>query len=337
MRFLRSLSAASTGAVACLLAGCGGGGLASAPPPQAAPVPAPSPSPSPSAPIPPPFNPTAAKLFADPPQAPALAVAGKGWTADFEHGHPWNSLGNLENADGFAASYDAATGTYRVTVPKVATGTLFQVGAESDGGYGPRTGFAARIGQSAEEAAKMVNGAYAATAGTASSPYSYVTYVGWYASDPITGTKESVSAGVFGVAQPTPQGAVPLTGTARYTGDVLGMISGNVGDVLHGTAQWDFDFAAGTLSGSMKVTQLCGMGCLYDATFYDFANVDWQHGATSFSGKLRTVGAPGDGSFSGLFAGPRATELMAGFQAPYFDNSQGIWATAGGAMLGKRD
>lgn len=333
------------------LAACSGGyagGLASAPPPSiapsAAPAPAPAPTPSPTpAPAPSPAptvatQPTVATIFRDPLYNPELAVVGKGW----QHEYVPNQAGalKLRDADDFSVSYDVASKSYQISVPVAGSGTIMRT---SEYGTYPWGYASALPGFSAEPSSKSpTNYCCEALSISASdhpqSQYSYVSFVDFFAPGP-TGSN-TIAYGTFAVAQPTKIGEVPVTGTARYTGTVFGHFAGDAGATwVEGTSRFDFDFAQVLLTGDVTLSMRCIMGCSYenyDIT-YNLTNTIFSRGSTTFSGSLTATGIPSNGTFAGLFAGPGAVEMLAQFEAPFFNPEFQRWMTAGGAIAGKRD
>jgi hypothetical protein len=320
-----------------ILSGCGGGGagpIASAPPPVAAPAPTPAPSPAPPpAPPPPAFAAVPATIFREPLYNPQLTVLGKGWQYDYRP-----NIGgalNLRDTDTLKVSYDAASQTYLVTAPVAGSGTLMQTRAAESYPF-PAT-IPADLSSSAPKNYCCATLAVEA-ADRPQSRYSYVSLVELYAPALASAEFTTIGYGTFGIAQATSAGEVPTTGTARYSGHVLGHFAGDSGATwIDGKARFDFDFARATLTGDLKVTMQCMMGCLYDPVAYTFANTVVARGADGFSGQLNTPGAPSAGSFIGIFAGPNAAELLSAFQMPFFNGDSRQWMNAGGAIVGKRE
>jgi hypothetical protein len=137
----------------------------------------------------------------------------------------------------------------------------------------------------------------------------------------------------FGVA--TPAGSVPTTGNATYDAQVIGH-AGNW--PLYGTAQFQFDFAAGKLSGYMDPHT---NGPMESPALprYTFTQTVFSPGSTTFSGSFDFSG-PTPSSFNGQFTGPNAQELMAQFTAPFRDwdaqENPTIWGVMNGVMVGRR-
>lgn len=318
------------------LAACGssgGGGIATYLPPVPTPSPTPIPSATPS-PAPPSFQPQVAEIFAEPLYNAELAVAGEGW----QHEYVPNAAGsaNVRDADGFTVSYDQARGVYLVTAPVAGTGTLFQI---SDGGVDePERSFAGILADNAASATNQPGSMRVYAANRPGSRYSYVSYAYLYADAQGTGGQRTIAYGAFGIAQPTRSGEVPTTGTAQYSGNLLGMFAGDAGATwVEGTSKFNFDFGLARLTGDLTVSMQCMMGCAYEEVIYRIADTQFARGGTTFSGILTATGAPSDGSFSGLFAGPGAVELMSQFELPFFNPEYQQWMTAGGVILGKRD
>jgi len=137
----------------------------------------------------------------------------------------------------------------------------------------------------------------------------------------------------FGVA--TLPSGVPLTGSATYDAEIDGH-AGNWG--LYGTAQFQFDFAAGTLSGYIDPHT---NGPMESPVLprYNFTDTVFSRGSTTFSGSFDVAG-PTPSSFTGQFTGPNAEELMATFTAPFLDwdanEVPSNWNVIEGVIVGKR-
>lgn len=330
-----------------VLAACGGGSggqITSVPPPVPSPSPTPTPTPSPT-PTPPAFQPVAATILPEPLSNPNLVVVGKGWQHDYVPNTAGSS--NLRDADSFSITYDQASKTYQVTVPVAGSGTLMRTGNygtfpfDSASGHGGTTASPPLPGFPAEPSNRnptdyCCESLSVSAADQPQSPYRHVSFVDFYAPGPAG--SNTIAYGTFAFGQPTKPGEVPLTGTARYSGDVFGHFAGDAGATwLDGKARFDFDFASALLSGDLRLGVRCMMGCTYDEITYQFANTDFARGRTTFAGQLATPGAPSLGTFSGLFAGPGAAELMAQFRLPFFNPEYQRWMDAGGAVAAKRD
>lgn len=176
----------------------------------------------------------------------------------------------------------------------------------------------------------VIQGADGSTVGNA-----YFTGSGKY---DYTGFAELMTTGAksydFAYGVPTPAGSVPVTGSATYTAELRG--SGGSYSV-GGSAEFDFDFAKGTLEGFMhpSANDPAGWGP-YDLGEYDFVQTVFSVGSTTFSGKL-VHGNFADGSFSGLFTGPQAQELMGLWNLPFDDiYDPGHTVNASGEFIGKQ-
>lgn len=317
------------------IAACGGGGgteLASAPPPVT-PTPTPAPTPTPT---PPAFEPVPATVFAEPLYNQNLTVVGKGW----QHDYTTNTAGssNLRDAENLTIAYDPATRSYQVSAPVAGSGTIMQTGAVAN--YESYAGIPAFPADPSNKGptAYCCNTLSLTTADQPQSRYRYASFVGLYATQPASSDLDSIAYGIFALVQPTKPGDVPTTGSARYSGDVVGHFAGDAGATwLEGKSIFEFDFALARLSGSLDLNVVCMMGCLYDPVTYTLTNTQFTQGATTFSGNLATAGAPSEGTFSGLFAGPEAAEMAARFLMPFYHPEQKQWVDAGGAIIGKRN
>ena len=125
---------------------------------------------------------------------------------------------------------------------------------------------------------------------------------------------ESFGIVAFGI--PTPTSAIPLTGSASYTAFVAGNSIDNL-YYIRGSASLQFNFGTGALAGHLDPLIYDMGGGLLSLTRYSFTNTVFGAGSTSFSGQLSNPSVAGVGSFSGIFTGPGAQELMARWQAPF--------------------
>lgn len=136
----------------------------------------------------------------------------------------------------------------------------------------------------------------------------------------------------FGVL--TPSGGVPTTGSATYNAELTGL-AGGWG--LYGTAQFQFDFAGGKLSGFMD-PHTNGPFESPALPRYTFTQTVFSPGSTTFSGSFDIAG-PTSSSFQGQFTGPKAEELIASFRAPFLDwdaqENPVVWNEMHGVMIGK--
>ncbi len=130
--------------------------------------------------------------------------------------------------------------------------------------------------------------------------------------------------GTFAFGVPTPEGAVPVTGSANYLGGVIGQSDVYLFDYLagasfrvgvDGTVSLDFDFAKGSLDGWMSLTLQDWTDPLVLGTF-DFKDTVYSVGSTSYSGKFDTT-ASGENWFLGQFTGPTAQETIGAWALPF--------------------
>jgi hypothetical protein len=144
---------------------------------------------------------------------------------------------------------------------------------------------------------------------------------------------DGANSGDDAVGMATPAGGVPVTGAATYAGPILGLTSEHHAEsfIFDGSIALSFDFAGGSLSGSITPNLHQG----YDLGTIDFTNTVYSAGSTTFSGKFDTDAA-GLNSFSGLFTGPNAEELIGNFALPYRSALDGSTYQAEGAFVGAR-
>jgi hypothetical protein len=138
------------------------------------------------------------------------------------------------------------------------------------------------------------------------------------------------------IGMATPAGGIPVTGSAGYVGQILGVTTeyqpkyADDFDV-DGSIFLTFNFGAGSLSGSIAPNMHQG----YDFAPLNFVNTVYSTGSTTFSGKFDTT-ATGVNSFSGLFTGPTAQELIGNFAFPYVSPIDSKSYQASGAFVGKK-
>jgi hypothetical protein len=144
----------------------------------------------------------------------------------------------------------------------------------------------------------------------------------------------------FGI--PTAAGGVPMTGSASYAGSLMGQTTETYFDGLfqqtvdgwvYGTIDLNFNFGAGTLSGSIDPTLY--LGTIYHLTPLQFTKTVYSAGSTSFSGEFDSP-LTGQNNFSGVFTGPAAQELIGNFAFPYKSPIDNNNYEATGAFVAKQ-
>lgn len=144
----------------------------------------------------------------------------------------------------------------------------------------------------------------------------------------------------FGIA--TPAGGVPVTGTATYRGLITGVstIDDPIESEMHkaqidGSVLLNFDFGAGTLGGEMRpyVNAWAGRTDLAPVSFIDTV---YSTGSRTYSGRFNS-GVAGPNSFSGLFTGPGAQELIGRWSFSFVYPRDGSIQSASGAWIAKKD
>lgn len=130
--------------------------------------------------------------------------------------------------------------------------------------------------------------------------------------------------GAFAFGTLTPDGAVPVTGSATYNGTITGtsdVVGSNAGqsfrEIATGPVMLNFDFAAGTLRGAMSLGLIDEVSddALQIGTF-NFKDTVFGVGSTSYSGKFDTA-AVGDNFFLGRFTGPHGEETIGAWALPF--------------------
>lgn len=302
---------------ALMLAGCGGGGgdskVASIPPPPVSPGVTPSsPPPLPSGPI---------GLTGGPFTTYSSSFEGKVATTA---------------KDAVQISYSPATNVYTISAPGLQSGNLVNTTIPIGGGtIAPGGASWQSIGYTysdvtAGNSSAVQTGSVRldwASAPLKTSDLTYTSFGSW-------GGQGKSGLFVYGI--PTSPGDVPVTGMATYDAKVTGFADGAF--QVFGTMDLNFDFARGTLSGSMTTNQLGLSGSSLPLGTYTFRDTLFLPGSTTFSGSFNVPGTTAASSFSGSFTGPRAAELMGNWTAPYLTPTVGTqsWGTISGVFAGKR-
>ncbi|WP_265570972.1 hypothetical protein [Sphingomicrobium nitratireducens] len=288
---------------ACALAACGGSGgtVASAPPP--APAPAPNPAP------PPPSSTARDGEFLqilDLSSSQALAVVtNRGPSYDLK------------------VRYDADQQIYLMDFPGLEEGGLYATFETSPGV------FESTLADPANPDRRL--DIYMSVYRPDKSQYS----AQGLASTPIY----NPDAVFFAMGTPTQPLAMPTSGQATYEFQAIG---GSTLDYVGGTGAMTFDFGIGSLSGYFDVEAVsydyASMGSeTSDLGRYDFVATVYSAGATQFSGGLLNGANGHSGSFSGLFTGPVASELISNWSLTYSQAADPtITSTAAGVWVGIR-
>ena len=143
--------------------------------------------------------------------------------------------------------------------------------------------------------------------------------------------------GYEAIGIPTAAGNVPRTGSASYSGEIAGFTpESNSSDTqwIVGSVEMTFNFEIGSLSGSISPVLTDG-AATYSLGTIDFRNTVYSTGSMTFSGEFDTNLA-GVNSFSGLFTGPNAQELIGNFALPYKSPIDSQTYQAGGAFVAKK-
>lgn len=165
-------------------------------------------------------------------------------------------------------------------------------------------------------------------------PQSY-SGLGFYETVP-AGATDPFIASIFVYGLPTLARDIPTSGVASYSASVQGFTTSGSGYGIIGDARLNFDFGAGTLSGYMRPRLFNDWDGVNKALGqYDFTQTVYAPGSTSFSGKFSVSNPQSDSAFHGRFTGPKASELIAGWRAPYLDPFDNAWKTMEGVWIGK--
>lgn len=265
-------------ATAFALTGCGGGGDYVASTPPPPLTPSPTPTPTPT-PTPAPAIVPAATT------SQQFAAVGASFPIDGDH------TPLLGSSDQLQVRYVASSNTYEVQIPHSQNWVAST--------YLPNSGPGLFAFQ---------GGVGGASIWVRAGPYQYSTLLEWNDGD-------NVGHEAIGVA--TPASGVPVTGSASYSGQILGVTTeyqAKLADDLpvDGSILLSFNFGLGAFSGSIAPNLHQG----YAFAPLNFVSTVYSTGSTTFSGKFDRS-ATGLNSFSGLFTGPTAQELIGNFAFPY--------------------
>jgi hypothetical protein len=279
------------------LAGCGGGGGYVASTPPPPVTPKPTPTPTPTPTSAPAIIPAATT-------SQQFAAVGASFPIDGDH------TPLLAAGEQLQVRYVASSNTYEVQIPHSQNWVAST--------YLPSSGPGLFAFQGAPGGASMW---------VHTGPYQYSTLLEWNDGD---------NVGHEAIGMATPAGGIPVTGSAAYVGQILGVTTeyqpkyADDFDV-DGSIFLTFNFGAGSLSGSIAPNMHQG----YDFAPLNFVNTVYSTGSTTFSGKFDTT-ATGVNSFSGLFTGPSAQELIGNFAFPYVSPIDSKTYQASGAFVGKK-
>jgi len=302
---------------ACTIASCGGGGgssfVASTPPPPAGTkvcpggLTIPVGDPCPASP-PPPVSPA---VFPGVTTDTDFSALGLEATA-------MNTSASALKRDGFSVRYDAATKGYLIDLPSRRE-FRFEKNSE-DSSYWH--GFAASgfYGGTVVDVLKPVS----------TNPEIQLTYTSFG----VTSGYYTSEFGFVAFGQATPSSAIPVTGSATYNALVAGRPL-DLNGLVKGSAMFQFNFGAGTLSGHFDPVLLYN-GVDTNLGTYAFTNTVFGVGSAAFSGQLTHSGTSTLGSFDGLFTGPAAEELMSRWTAPYLNPTTQQWNEMFVVMVGKK-
>lgn len=323
-----------------LLSACGGGGsggIASAPTPAPFPSSSPTPAPSPTAVLRPDL------IAIEPDQS--YATFGLSESDTMSSSYDRTLSGSKDNAhitqsrpgqkqEQMSFLYDNATDSYSITFPD---GTSGQLALKYLNGS---------AGQIATSTGHAVNGpsgdlGVLVTMPVPFSPgwrYTYSHYGEWSKTKPNLDGSAVQTWGLFVYGYETPASAIPRTGTANYTGEIMAtspVDPWNVG----GSVRLSFNYGAGVLTGNIHpVFNTNGFYPNLDHDYgqYDFAQTVYAVGDSRYSGIFSRNGTVlSDSWFEGSLAGPAAEEAIGRFVAPYSrDGSNGALT---GVWIAKRD
>ncbi|WP_265571168.1 hypothetical protein [Sphingomicrobium nitratireducens] len=286
----------------CLaVTGCGGGSGGTGQVGRVLPTPAPPPPP-----------PSDVGTFAD-----VFSLDKSTDLAAFGYDIRWKT-GGADVSDDVSVHYDAAQGAYIVELPYHGSGGFYVDEDYDTSWYGTLANPAAPTErQNVELYVEKPLLTYQ------NLEYSTIAY--------LSANDQSAGYLVFGV--PTLASDMPVTGSATYAANVTGLAVG--GGYIGGTADFLFNFGAGSLSGAMEVSAYDAWDGYFIGT-YDFVNTVYSTGSTTFSGGLKDKSTNLAGTFNGAFTGTGAAELIGQFEFQFRDTYTSDLLTAYGVFNGKK-
>lgn len=203
--------------------------------------------------------------------------------------------------NGFAVSFDAASGAYVIDLPSKNPGKFFATSEDSRNWHGHIEG-----------GGFTVLSVFKPTPTNPDIQLSHTSFAQYFEYDYDDGAP--VGFVTFGTA--TLPAAIPTTGSATYDALVAGLTLD--GDArVGGSATLEFNFGAGTLAGHFDPVLLPYSGGSFALGPYTFVNTVHGVGSTTFSGEFSHSNPLLTGAFNGLFTGPSAQELMARWSADF--------------------
>lgn len=297
--------------------GGGGGGVASIPPPRPTPTPGPVQAPATTLPI------------IDNAPTGELAVAGTASLMPYSAAQPLANM-TIDPANLPSFRYDASTDIYEIKVPSGSWETLYspapqntvanRTQAWTDGGVQLDIGRERTLINNDTEWSR---------------PYAYSTIV--------SGNAAEFGFGWFALGIPTPDSGLPTSGSATFSGQIVGwsdyLINDGYGDMVPsnvgGTVELNFNFGASQLTGAISPN--IGTTFYSDTTdslgVFTFRNTVYSAGA--FSGQFNSS-ATGINGFNGQLTGPNGEELIGGWALPFHYAGDGQDHQAIGAWIAKR-
>ena len=304
------------GFAAAALGACGGGGgggadVASIPP---APLAPPPPPPAPSGPPPLPTGPIGSQVSG------SFATQ----AVQFDAGKNPVSIDS-----GVQFSYSATDNKYTISLPGFQPGQLVTTGASGSYANGAWTDIISTQNDVTTGGNSTTQAVSVTLRWPGSTGLKYTGSGTWWAKD----LSYWAPDGIFAYGSITPAGGVPTTGSASYTGEIVGLASGEL--EVWGNVALNFNFAGGTLSGQMK-PEIAPVWDIIPLGAYTFRDTVYSSGSRSFSGAFQVNGSTEASSFQGSFTGPQAEELMASWNAPFLNPETKQWGTMVGIWTAKR-
>lgn len=310
----------SVGAVMFLSACGGGGGVSSTPSPAPAPTPAPTPTPTPTP------TPVAFTDWQSIPANGVVRLSGSTTEATYNR----TITGALGEVSSFNAP-SAGSATVDLTYSAGALTAYRIAGSQSTITFSNTDGSSATRLAANPNVVRRTSPSGASSVllfDSVSAGYSHLSFGAWSGVSTTTGFNNGFHAG-----STTPDGAIPTSGTATFTGSSVGYYS-VVNGLVEGVTS-DVTLIANFAARSLNYTATNSQGANSLPGLNIFGTLTWNPGSGLFSGTLRTPVGFGTGELSGpasgRFYGPNAKEIGGSFVLNWSGGTRAQYVGAFGA------
>lgn len=277
------------------------------------------------------------RLTTTPPPPPPPPPAANDTSVELLETPPAGELATLAAGDPIQIRYDAVANQYEVLAGGENWAALVDNPWSNNGGS-PNLHFVLASRQDWPEGSRFsIDMHHRSPAAT--SRYRYSNLASWSLRRAGPMGDDEVRGGTVAFGSATPEGRVPVTGIGSYEGYIKGQstvtATSGWGDQpnapVRGAVSLRFDFGSGSLTGQMSPSLACDCNPINFPTL-KFTDIVFGVGSRTFSGRFDT-NVSGSNSFSGLFTGPKAEELIGRWAFPFIHG--GSTHSATGAWVAK--